>query len=200
MEHPQATRETPNKAEELFLSLAYNRFYDIMEIMFDNNFWQNTPDFCFNLFKDAISIYSELLQYEPIKWHHDHIKKVRPPMEAELSSDLMKFIRNVILHFPFFRNWDEVFVNRTLVNWQKPNQSIDRFLKEYAGKPSVKYRYWKETTKTMSYIEIRFPSSYEDQDVYLKDIVKNKEGVEFLMVLMRQTIDSQVESWDDKSS
>ena len=52
----------------------------------------------------------------------------------------------------------------------------------------------------MSYIEIRFPSSYEDQDVYLKDIVKNKEGVEFLMVLMRQTIDSQVESWDDKSS
>ena len=37
MEHPKATSETPNKAEELFLSLAYNRFYDVMEIMFDND-------------------------------------------------------------------------------------------------------------------------------------------------------------------
>jgi len=198
MIHPKASRETPNQAEEKFLSLAYNRFYDIMEIVFDDDFWLNSSEYCFNLFKDAISIYSELLHYEPIKWYHDHIRTARPPMEAELSADLMKFIRNVILHFPFFKSWDEVFINKMLVNWQKPNQSIDKFLKEYAGKPSVKYRYWKKTTKTLSYIEICFPSNYDDRDIYLKDIVKNKEGVEFLLVLMRKTIDSQVESMKPK--
>ena len=61
-------------------------------------------------------MYSELLNYEPIGWVLENMKSSRPPIEAEIGRELFKFIRNVIVHFPFFDRWDDVWVERAILH------------------------------------------------------------------------------------
>jgi len=109
----------PTEAEIAFLNLSYNRFYTIFEEVMNDNFWNKDEWYRFSKLKDVFTVYTELLNYEPIKWVIEHIKKSRPPMEAEIGSELFKFIRNIIVHFPFFESWDSVWINKIVINWDK---------------------------------------------------------------------------------
>ena len=122
-------------------------------------------------------------------------------MEGEIGSDLFKFVRNLTLHFPFFENWDSVWVNKFIVNWNKEGQSIDQFLKKYKGRGEVKYRFWEGHKKRMTYLSIKFPAQYKTTSkVFLKDIISEKEGIKFSMILMRKVLDTQVEEVGKKPS
>ncbi len=183
----------PNKSETEFLRLAYNKFYDIFKEIFNDSFWKKNPYYRFSREREAFFIYAEILYYEPISCVIKMIKKKRPPMESEISSELFKFIRNIFSHFPFFDNWDEVWVNKSLVNWYKVNQSIDRFLNKYAGRAEIKYRYWEPVKKRMTYLSINFPTNYNYNDkIFLKDIILEKEGIKFSLILMKNIMDTQV--------
>jgi len=184
----------PNKAEKEFLTLAYNRFYDIFEEVMDDSFWDKDEWHRFSKVKDGFAVYAELLNYPPIKWVIEHIKKARPSMEAEIGSELFKFIRNIVTHFPFFGSWNEVWINKSIINWHKEGQSIDKFLNKYKGRKTVKYRFWEAQKKRMTYLSINFPKKYEeDTKIYLKEILSEKEGVRFSFILMKQILDTQVE-------
>jgi len=184
----------PTEAELEFLTLAYNRFYDIFEEIMDDSFWEQDDWYRFSKTKDGFTVYSELLNYEPIKWVIEHIKKARPPMEAEIGSELFKLIRNIINHFPFFNSWDDVWINKSIVNWYKEGQSIDQFIEKYKGRDVVKYRFWEAEKKKMTYLSINFPSDYNGNNkIFLKDILSEKEGVKFSFILMKQIVDTQVE-------
>lgn len=184
----------PNKAELEFLKLAYNRFYDIFEEVMSDSFWEKNGCYRFSLVKDGFAVYSELLNYVPIKRVIEHIKKSRPPMEGEIGSGLFKFIRNVIMHFPFFDSWNEVWVNQSIINWHKDAQSMDKFIRKCKGREAVKYRFWEADKKQMTYLSINFPKQYEDNTkIYLKDLLSEKEGIKFSFMLMRQILDTQVE-------
>ncbi|MGB3479846.1 MAG: hypothetical protein WBB67_11880 [bacterium] len=188
-------KSRPNKAEKEFLTLAYNRFYDLFEEVMDDSFWEKSKWHRFSRIKEGFAVYAELLNYEPIKWVIEHIKKSRPPMEAEIGSELFRFIRNAIAHFPFFENWDEVWISKSLINWYKEGQSIDKFLNKYKSKNTVKYRFWEAQEKRMSYLSINFPQKYDDKTkVYLREILSEKEGVKFSFILMKQILDTQVEN------
>lgn len=191
----------PNKAEIQFLNLAYNRFYDLYEEVIEDSFWKKDEWERFSKIKQAYSIYAELLNYEPIKWVIEHFKKVRPPMESEIGSDLFKFVRNVVSHFPFFSSWNIVWISKPIINWYREGQSIDKFFKKYKGHLEVKYRFWEGDKKRMTYLSIDFPKEYNDESkIYLKDIILEKEGVKFSFILMRQIIDTQVEEIKEKES
>jgi len=184
----------PSKAEKEFLNLAYNRFYDIFDEIFDDSFWGKEDRYRFSRIQDVFSVYSELLNYEPIGWVIEHLKIIRPPMESEIGGELFKFVRNVISHFPFFDRWDDVWINKQIVNWNKEGQSVDKFLLKYEGHSQVKYRFWEAEKKKMNYLSINFPSNYsEEQKVFLKDILSEKEGIKFSIILMRQILNTQVE-------
>ena len=185
----------PTQAEIEFLTLSYNRFYDIFEEVMSDNFFDNNALYRYSRIKDAFAVYTELLNYEPIKWVIGHLKTARPPMESEIGSELFKFIRNVISHFPFYDSWDDVWINKTIVNWYKMGQTIDRFLEKYKGHDVVKYRFWEADKKRMTYLSIKFPVDYNDSNkIYLKDFLTEKEGIKFSFLLMRQIIDTQIES------
>lgn len=189
----------PNESEILFLTHAYNRFYDIFEEVRDDSFWEKDDWYRFCKIRDAFSIYSECLNYEPIRRILDVIKEKRPPMEAEIGKELFKFIRNVIIHFPFHEKWDDVWVSKKLVNWYREGQTIDRFLNQYVGHEVVKYRFWEADKKKMTYLSINFPKSYtDDEKIYLKDIVTEKEGGLFCIIFMNQILTTQVEEIDGK--
>jgi hypothetical protein len=183
----------PNEAEQEFLNLAYNRFYDVFDEVMDDSFWHKKRSYRFAKLTTAFALYGELLNYQPIKWVIEHLKKSQPPMEAEIGSELFRFVRNILTHLPVFETWDEVYITRSLANWSRPRQSLDRFLTKYAGKDSVKYRFWEGDKKRMTYLSINFPEKYEEGlKIYLRDILAEKEGVRFSFVLMRQIIDTQV--------
>lgn len=185
----------PNKVEKELLTLAYNRFYDVFEEVFSDIFWEKDAYYRFGRIKDAFSIYNELLNYTPLKWVIEYLKKNRPPMEAEIGGEFFAFIRNLLIHFPFFQSWEEVWINKDIVNWYREGQSIDRFLTKYEGHEPVKYRFWEASKKKMTYMAVNFPKEYSKRSrVFLKDILSEKDGVKFSLVLMRQVLDTQVES------
>jgi hypothetical protein len=160
-----------------------------------DNFWEKEDFYRFSKIKEVFSTYAEILNYPPIKWVIAYLKKSRPPMEAEIGSEFFAFIRNVLIHFPFFQRWEEVWVNKTIVNWYKEGQSIDKFLTKYQGHDPVKYRFWEAEKKKMTYMSVNFPTTYTSgEKVFLKDILSEKDGVKFSLVLMRKILDTQVES------
>jgi len=163
----------------------------------DDSFWEKDSWYRFSKVKDGFGVYSELLNYEPLRWVLENMKISRPPMEAEIARELFKFIRNVIIHFPFFDSWDDIWVNQSLVNWHKDSQFIDQFVKKYKGKETVKYRFWEANKKRMTYLSIYFPKHYEDDTkIYLKDLLSEREGVTFAFILMKKVLDTQVLSVD----
>jgi hypothetical protein len=189
----------PNEAEKLFLSLAYNRFYDLFEEVMNDGFWKLDAWQRFSKVSNGFSVYAELLNYEPLKYILKAMKTKRPPMEAEIGGELFKFVRNVLAHFPLFTTWDDVWINKTLINWNRKGQSIERFLKKYQGSSEVKYRFWEENKKQMTYLSITFPSTYSDEKIYLKDIINEKDGVKFSFIMMRNILNTQVEEISEKA-
>lgn len=138
------------------------------------------------------------MSYEPIKEYINWMKKGgRPHFDGIIADDLFSFIRNLLLHFPIFDTWDEVYINKNLATWSKVGQ-IDKFLTKgiegkIDGKGTVKYRIWEEKKKKMSYFCIDFPEKYDNTNIYLKDIISEEVGMKFCMALMRAILDTQVE-------
>ena len=183
----------PNKSERLFLTLSYNRFYNIYDEVLNDDFMEKNEWYRLSRIKDGFAVYAELLNYEPLKWTIEGIKTHRPPMEGEIASDFFKFVRNVIAHFPFFDKWDDIYIQSPLVNWYKEGQSIDKFIKNYLGHKILKYRFWEEQKKRMTYISLSFPTQYnEETKIFLKDFLNEKDGIKFSFILMRQVMDTQI--------
>jgi hypothetical protein len=192
LENDDAKR--PNPAELKYLNLAYTRFYDIFDEAVTDSFWEKDKYYRFCKIRDAFSVYAELLSYEPLQWVIDHLRINRPPMEAEIGSDLFKLVRNVLAHFPVFESWEDVYIDMDLVNWNKPGQTIDKFCRKYENHATVKYRYWQSDIKKMTYISINFPTDYSrGSQIWLRDLISERDGVVFSMIFMRHVLDTQVE-------
>jgi hypothetical protein len=183
----------PNKSEELFLSLGYNRFYDLFDEIIEDEFWEEERWYRFTKVSNLFAVYAELLTYEPFKHVLETLKVMRPPMESEIGGPLFKFVRNILAHFPVFETWDDVWISKELVNWQREGLTIDRFLKKYSGHEEIKYRFWEAEKKQMTYMSIQFPQSYEDNKIYLRDMISEKDGVKFSLIMMKKILNTQVE-------
>ena len=59
-------------------------------------------------------------------------------------------------------------------------------MKNYGGHDEIKYRFWEEDKKKMTYMSIRFPSTYNNDKIYLKDIISEKDGVKFSLIMMKK--------------
>lgn len=186
----------PNQRELLFLHKAYESFFnDILPEVLEDAFWQRDPYYRFSRIRDAFLIYSEILDYEPIGWFLERLKTFRPPMEAELSNEYVLFLRNAMVHFPLFKSWDQVELTKGLVNWSKPGQRIDSFLKKYSGHTEVKYRTWNSEKRVMTYVSIQFPPEYKEGTIIkFKDFMPEREGVIFVISLMQNVLESQLEN------
>lgn len=187
-----------NRKEYDFLNLSYNRFLDLYAEINSTNFIELSPELRFYKIKDVFGVYSELLSYKPIKDFIDEIKKHRPPMEAEISSAVLKFIRNVLVHFPFFKTWNEVYVTKKLINWTSEGKSIDKFLNKYLGHREVEYRFKYVGHKEFAYVTFSFPKEYKENKIYLKDMINEGDGIRFCLFLMYRVLMSQVISITEK--
>lgn len=94
----------PTEAEKEFLTLTYNRFYDLFEEIMTDLFWEKEPVYRLSRIKDVFGIYAELLNYEPIKWVIEHLKKARSPMEAEIGSEFLNLSEILLRIFVSLKN------------------------------------------------------------------------------------------------
>ena len=182
----------PNKKEYKFLNLAYNRFFELTDKISDENFWEKSSEIRLLYIKDLISIYTELLNYEPIQHFIEEIRKKRPPLETEISSDLLKFIRNIFVHFPVFNSWNEMYINLDLCTWNKNTGYIAKFIDKYKNNNVLKYRIWLHKEKKMVYIDINFPVLLNAEKIYLKDLIEEHNGTIFLIGVMSNVLKSQL--------
>ena len=145
-------KQRPNKKEVEALTLFYNRFYFLYDEISNENFKTQEPCCRFYRLREAFSVFKEISNYEPIKEYLKWMKKGgRPFFEGLIADDLFSFIRKLLLHFPIFDTWDEVYINKSLATWDKAGQ-INKFLikaKEYKidDKSEVKYRIWEVKKK-----------------------------------------------------
>ena len=188
----------PNEKEKIALGLFYKRFYDLYEELSNDNFFKNKSSYRFYMIREIFSVYKELLGYKPIQYHIELIKKTRPPLEGIIVNDLFSFIRNLLLHFPIFDNWDDVYISKDLATWNKAG-TIHRFLEKSSkikinDKGTIKYRIWEKSKKLMTYISINFPEEYNDNIIFLKDIVSEKEGIKLCISFMKEILDFQIDA------
>lgn len=189
---PEGCILSTDSKEYEFLNRATNRFMDLFEEINNSSFMSNSPEIRLYKLKDLFGVYTELLSYQPIKDHIDFIEKTRPSMESVISSELIKFIRNTLVHFPFFTTWDEIYISKQLINWNSEGRSIDRFLKKYQGHEDVLYRFQERISGNWRYPTIKFPQTYNDDKIYLKDMITEEDGVLLCAVLMYNVVSSQI--------
>lgn len=189
----------PNKKEQVVLNLFYNRFYCLYDEISNNNFFKENAKQRFYKIREIFSVYKELLSYKPIKYYIEYMKEGgRPPLEGMIAKDLFSFVRNVLLHFPIFNTWDDVYINKNLATWNKEG-TIHKFLLKCTNikidqKGTIKYRIWEQNKKKMTYIKINFPEQYDNNYIYLKDIISEKDGVKLCISIMKKILDVQVEN------
>lgn len=192
----------PTKMELEVLTLFYNRFYDLYEEITNDDFLSQDAQLRFFKLRESFSIYKELLSYKPIKEYIEWMKKGgRPPLEGVIADGLFSFIRNLLLHFPVFKTWDEVYINKNMATWAKVGQ-IDKFLQKCTeikidGKGTLHYRIWETKKEKMEYFTVNFPEKYNEDNIYLKDILSESVGMKFCMALMREILDTQVQDADE---
>lgn len=192
----------PNKKEKIALTLFYNRFYDLYDEISNDLFFTLEANERFFKIKEVFSIYKELLGYEPIKTFLEYIKKGgRPPLEGIIAEDLFSFVRNLLLHYPIFETWNDVYITKDLSTWNKKG-TIHKFLLKCTsiqidGKGVIKYRIWSNKRKRMIYISINLPEKYTKKRIYLKDIISEQDGIKFCIALMKQILDSQVQGTEE---
>ncbi|MBL4624425.1 MAG: hypothetical protein JKY42_04720 [Flavobacteriales bacterium] len=105
---------------------------------------------------------------------------------------LFKVIRNIIIHFPLFDSWNEIWVSKEVINWKQSGHTIDKYFDKFKGHEEVKYRFWEGKDKKMTYVSITFPKEYNDDNkIYLKDILNENEGIKFAVIFMKQIIDTK---------
>jgi len=186
----------PTQDEVEFLNLSFDRFLDLFEQIMSDEFW-GKPDYLrFSKTKDLFAVYSEVLKYPPMQWVIETNKR---PNFSDIGRDLFKFVRHILMHFPFFERWNDVWIKQSLVNLHSSRpQFIHKFLTENEGKGQLKYRFWEEKPRRMTYISVSLPNDYTaGAKVFLRDIIPEKEGVKFSAIFMWNIMRVQVEEIKD---
>lgn len=186
----------PAEAEERVLKLGYNRFLDLYEEIISEQFWSEEPSMRLTKIKDICSVYTEMLKYPPLK----HIlANATHPHYMLVGKDFVTFLRNLLLHFPYFKTWSEIRFDKTLITTFETTGSIDKFLSK-THPEDIKYRFWDSKAKKMTYVEVHLNTKYANNEcVQLNDIISEKSGVRFLCIFMKGILMTQIESISDAS-
>ena len=174
-------------AEIRYLEMAYSRFHSLYEDIMSVEFWNLDATSRFTIIKDIFSVYSEIIKYKPLD---KIIGDDKRPHANLLAKDFIKFLRNVLQHFPFFYSWDEVYIDRELVTAIEAPGSIDRFLL-HEHPYDTKFRFWNPRDKSMTYVNIELNSGYsKGHAVFLSDILNEKDGVRLVCLIMNKYLNA----------
>lgn len=157
----------------------------------DDNFSKIPPDERLRYIKDICSVYTELLKYPPFEFI---FKATARPDYSLIGREMTSFLRNLLLHFPYYRNWSEIGFDKSVITTFEKSGTIDKFLSKEHSK-DIKYRFWDSSTKKMTYVQLHLDSKYRDGEfIMLNSIISEGEGVKFLCIFMKDVLMTQVDN------
>lgn len=182
----------PNKSEELFLNLAYKRFHILYDEIMNDQFWKKGDEYRFCKLTNIFSVYAKLSSYMPIGLLLEGEKLRGRSEETRVAGVMFRFLRCVLSKLPLFATWNEVWVSKTLLNWNSECSAIDGLLERLSGHKDVMYQYWDPGKKCLSGISMSFPKGYDENRIYLKELLSERDGVIFSVTMMWQILNNQL--------
>lgn len=130
----------------------------------------------FELIKSLSSLVSELLDKDNLKEKLLNLANTSTVNgnDNEIKIETFDFIRNILIHFPIFESWDDIYISKELLGWNKPyNGSIVKYFKKNSGKTFTyriflnEYDEWVEKHT----ITVTIPELKDNTKIFLKDIL-----------------------------
>jgi hypothetical protein len=161
-----------------FLKLLNERFLKLRKKIMDDKFLLINEDIRFSIIKEVLIVYSELLEGKRIKGLIKDKKSCKEDKDDLFEYDFFIFIRNLLIHFPLYDNWDEVCFWESMINWSSEGRRIDKFLKTNQEDININIS---RKDKSKKCFNIYLNQKYlVNQKICLKDIINEKDAVIFL--------------------
>ena len=177
----------PKKEQIAFLNLSYSRYFQLIE-RFKGALNDHQK---FLTLKELISLFNEVDSYKPLK---DTLKSAPTGSFLKKFGLLFKALRNLLLHFPFYDNWNDVVFNREIVLCMEPtNSSIDKYFK---GPDHMQF-FFRFGEPDGEKVEGRIlePVGYlEGKDIRLENIISLDDATSLLVGFMRLIMMSGLDS------
>lgn len=131
----------------------------------------------FTLLKKISIPFNELLGDEENKQSFKELlsstKVDKEQFEAKNSTFVM--IRNLLVHFPFFENWNDIFITKNMLNWNCKNNAgaIEKYFTRYSEKTlefSIYTRKDYYFDKARDF-KIHVPQIKDSEPCYIKDFI-----------------------------
>ncbi|HKG08440.1 MAG TPA: hypothetical protein VKB19_18375 [Pedobacter sp.] len=172
-----ATRASLGNIRSSFLELAFERFlYTKDRLQHEQN-----KAVRLLLLKEVFSIFDEINAIIDVRVNFND------PQAFDSLFELVNFLRNVLLHFPLFDTWDQIFISPSIGSEMMPQRKggqIAKYLNNNLGKADVPY--------TIQFSSVTFDASINlsaikaDPDfTFLKDIVSEKDVITLIVELIQ---------------
>lgn len=136
--------------------------------------------YSFETIKTLTTLIDELLSDSIVK--KEYVDKLSKSNESENAKNIeekletFQMIRNLIIHFPFFKSWDDIYINYSILNWNNPTsriKSIQKYFDDNKGKRMIYKVYTRlgDNWRHEHTIDFIVPALYKNKKVYLKDII-----------------------------
>lgn len=120
--------------------------------------------------------------------------------DSKIKLDIFSVIRNILVHFPIFKKWEEVYINYNIVTWNKPKYSkIVNFFEKYKGR-KINYRIYKKYSgivEDITEVELIVPDL--NKGFYLSDFISYEDTIDIFhliyYLLMEYDIDPNELLW-----
>jgi hypothetical protein len=177
-----SARAALNAEQIKFIEMAYARISDI-EDQLDMDL--TPPEIRLYYLKDLFTIFNELLKIKEIK----RLDKTDDLTRRRLTELIhtVDFIRNILLHFPLFKTWDDIYISREFNSGMGGSKGgrIHKFLHPETPMESLAFKLTMEKNMGEREFTIRFPDQLAlEGNIYIKDILTEKEGAISIITVM----------------
>ena len=165
-----------NEIAKIFAERIKNKFDLAFSYCFISSTTTSFDSVKFELVKELASLVSELLDRKELKNKLIELANTSQVNgeDNEIKLDTYDLIRNIIIHFPIFDSWDEIYISNELLSWNKPyHGQIKKYFDKNKGKKFTYRIYLNENGKWVEKhkIIVNIPELKDGEKIYLKDIL-----------------------------
>ena len=165
-------RETLGNIRSNFLEMAFERFLYTR----DRFTLETQAPKKLLLLKEIFSIFDEIHAIDDVRENFSD-KTIFDPI-----FDLIEFLRNLLLHFPLFDTWDQIFISPVIASEMMKNRKggkIAKYLKDNLGKEDIPFEVEYSGGTAKSSIN-RSAIKANGELTYVKDIISQKDAVSII--------------------
>lgn len=146
------------------------KFAEKIHELTSKNFYYNNPKI--EILRKASFLIDELLEDKEMRYIFE--QSVSHMQDSKIKINVFSVIRNVLAHFSFYEDWDEIYLNEEIVNWNNPKgRCIKNFFSEDNEGKEISYDvYFKLAYSQDKYkqtIKVKIPSL--KKGFYMKDFI-----------------------------